>query len=84
MDFQEIKLPHHGVTRYSTSNLLLKQRENEKTILVINVCRNVHLSHVPGDVLLKNHSIRSLEDVEKCILSFLTIFMVYPTLSTCY
>lgn len=53
MHFQEIKLPDHGVTCYCISNLLLKQRRMKKTILVINVCRNVHSSHVPGDVLLK-------------------------------
>lgn len=83
MDFHEIELPDHGITLHDFSNLLLKQRKKKK-IAVINVCRKVHLSHVPADVLLKNHTIRSLEDVGIHISSISTILMAYPTVCAYY
>ena len=55
MDFHEIKLPDHGITLHAISNPLLKQTK-KKNIPVTNVSRNVHLSHVSGDILLKKHN----------------------------
>lgn len=83
MDFHDIKLPDRGITLHDISNPLLKQRKGKK-VPVINVSRKVYLSRVPPDVLLKNHTIRSLEDVGIHISSFSTIFMVYPTVCTYY